>query len=84
MKHEQNDRDRELQAFGMVLKRIRNQQRQTQEQLAWDTQMEQTYISQLERGLKEPGIRTVRKIAHALGTTASHIMAEVEKMLEQS
>ena len=67
----------------MVIRQLRTNQRMTQEQLAWDTEMEQTYISLLERGVKEPGIRTVRRIARALGTTASHIMAELEKLLEQ-
>lgn len=76
------DRTRELQAFGMVLKELRKRQKFTQEQLAWKTRMEQTYISLLERGAKEPGVRTLLKLSQALGVSSGQFMSEVETAIE--
>lgn len=72
------DKAQELRAFGMVLQQLRKQRKLTQEQLAWETQMEQTYISLLERGAKEPGVRTLLKLARALGVSSGQFMSEVE------
>ncbi len=76
------DRTRELQAFGMVLKEMRMRRKLTQEQLAWETQMEQAYISLLERGAKEPGVRTLLKLSHALGISSGQFMSEVETVID--
>ena len=76
------DRTRELEAFGMVLKETRKRRKLTQEQLAWATGMEQTYVSLLERGAKEPGVRTLLKLAHALGVSSGQFMSEVEATIE--
>ena len=76
------DRARELQTFGMVLKGMRKRRTLTQEQLAWETGMEQTYISLLERGSKEPGVRTLLKLARALGIPSGQFMSDVETAIE--
>jgi|GEM_PF-5416866 len=76
------DRAQELQAFGMVLKEMRKRAKLTQEQLAWETQMEQTYISLLERGAKEPGVRTLLKLSHALGISSGQFMSEMETAIK--
>lgn len=76
------DRAQELRAFGMVLQQLRKRRKLTQEQLAWEMQMEQNYISLLERGEKEPGVRTLLKLSRALGVSSGQFMNEVEATIE--
>jgi transcriptional regulator with XRE-family HTH domain len=66
------------QAFGRVLLRYRKAKRLTQEQLAWSTGMSRVYISDIERGLREPGLGTMLKLARALEVPAWEMMREVE------
>ena len=62
-------------AFGETLRTLRLQQGLTQEQLAWNTGMERAYISELERGRKEPCLSTITKLAHAFNMTVAAFMA---------
>ena len=54
------------QAFGDVLKEIRTEKNFTQEQLAHKCSLDRTYISLLERGLRQPTISTLFKLSEAL------------------
>jgi transcriptional regulator with XRE-family HTH domain len=45
----------------------------TQEKLAEIAELDPTYISGIERGLRNPGIKNVAKIAKALGITVSEL-----------
>ena len=53
-------------AFGQVLKELRNERGLSQQQLAFDSDLDRTYISLLERGLRLPTLGTVFRIANAL------------------
>jgi transcriptional regulator with XRE-family HTH domain len=68
-------------AFGVVLRRLREEREMTQEQLAWDTQMSRVYISEIERGLREPGLGTIVRLAGSLGLSAAEMIAMFEKEL---
>lgn len=46
----------------------------TQEQLAERADMHWTFISGVERGLKDPRINTVARLAHALGVTTDQLL----------
>ena len=50
-------------AFGLVLKDLRNERGLSQQQLAFDSDLDRTYISLLERGLRLPTLGTVFKVA---------------------
>ena len=79
---QQPDRDRRPdQAFGIVLRRYRIHKQLTQEQVAWNTGMSRVYISEIERGLREPGLGTILKLAKCLQIPASDIVAAVEQEL---
>ncbi|MFI5137993.1 MAG: helix-turn-helix domain-containing protein, partial [Sphingobacteriales bacterium] len=52
--------------FGQVLKNIREENGITQEALALQSELDRTYISLLERGLRMPTIATLFKMAPAL------------------
>lgn len=68
-------------AFGHVLRRLRKQVGLSQERLALEAEIERNFVSLIERGVNQPTIRVIFKLAKALGTTPSRIMAEVEKDL---
>jgi transcriptional regulator with XRE-family HTH domain len=68
-------------AFGVVLRRLREEREMTQEQLAWDTEMSRVYISEIERGLREPSLGTIVRLARSLRVTAAAMIEEFEKEL---
>ena len=57
------------QTYGQTLRKLRDASGMSQEELAFKTDLHRTYISQLERDLKSPSLRTVTTIARALGLT---------------
>jgi len=64
--------------FGALLKKLRNEQKLSQEGLAEKASLDRTYISLLERGLRTPTIATIFAIANGLSKKPSEII----KMLE--
>jgi len=50
----------------------------TQEALAERADLDRTYISDIERGLRNPGILNVVRIAKALGTTAADLLRGID------
>lgn len=68
-------------AFGNVLRRLRRERRLSQEALGYLTGLHRTYVSQLERGLKSPSLRTVNRIARALDLSLAALLAEVENLV---
>jgi transcriptional regulator with XRE-family HTH domain len=67
--------------FGLELKRVRERLGTTQEELADRAGLHVTYVSQLERGLKSPSLRTLLRLAESLDRPASRFIAMVEKEL---
>jgi transcriptional regulator with XRE-family HTH domain len=66
------------QIFGAVLKEVRNQKQISQNELADLAELDRTYISLLERGLRQPTIETVFKLASALNIKASILIEKIE------
>ena len=66
-------------AIGMVLRGLREERGLSQEQLGFKAGLHRTYVSQLERGLKSPSLKTLDKIAEVLGTKASKLVALAEE-----
>lgn len=60
-----------LHAFGRVLRQARTDRGLTQEKLALDSGLDRTFISLLERGLRQPSLTTLVQLADALGADAS-------------
>lgn len=56
----------DLERFGAVIQEARKRQELTQDVLAEKTGFHSVYISALERGTKNPTLRTILKIAEAL------------------
>ena len=68
-----------LQAFGQALRARREVLSLSQEELAFRSEVHRTYISELERGIKNPSVTTLEKLAVALGTTKTALVRETER-----
>ncbi len=67
-----------VKVFGNVLRELREANHISQEKLAEYCELDRTYISLLERGLRQPTITTVFKLAKALNILPSHLIEKVE------
>jgi transcriptional regulator with XRE-family HTH domain len=61
-----NSTDPFLSGFGSHLRALRTKAGMTQEELADKSGIHVTYLSGVERGLRNPSIRNVRRLAQAL------------------
>lgn len=59
-----------VQTFANNLKRLRKKARISQEELALRSGLDRTYISGCERGVRNPSIISIEKIADALNVPA--------------
>ena len=50
----------------------------TQEQLGLDTEMERSYVSDLERGTRNPSVRAVERLAKTLDIQLHQLLMPVE------
>lgn len=64
--------------FGQVLKKIRIDQGLSQEQLAFESGYHRTYISLLERGQKNPSLKTIFQLAKTLKINPSDMFRRIE------
>lgn len=64
--------------FGKVLKAVRVEKNLTQEQLAYDCNLDRTYISLLERGLRQPTISTLFKLSKGLDIQPEDFITKVK------
>jgi len=71
-------RDPALVALGRAVRRARIEREISQEELAHRSAIDRSYMSSIERGMQNPGIISVLRIAHALEMTATELMAEAE------
>lgn len=68
--------------FGQVLKNIRKEQKVSQEELAFRSNLDRTYISMLERGIHQPTLNSLLAIAAALDMKAAELVGLVEDEME--
>jgi transcriptional regulator with XRE-family HTH domain len=65
--------------FGEVLKSAREKAGMTQEKLAFEADIDRTYISRLENNKMSPTLDTLLLLGDALGVPASTLIARVER-----
>jgi transcriptional regulator with XRE-family HTH domain len=75
-------RSREAEAFGKVLHHMRTAQGLSQEELGFKSGTNRTYISDMERGIKEPCLTMLFRIAGALNTAPRLLFKSLEAMLK--
>jgi transcriptional regulator with XRE-family HTH domain len=69
--------------FGRVLRNLRKKQNMSQENLAFQSNLDRTYISMLERGVHQPTLNSLLALASALNMKASDLVRLVENEIEQ-
>ena len=67
--------------FGQVLREQRISRELSQEELALAADVDRTFVSQMERGIRQPTITTLMKLAGALGIQPSTLIIRMEKLL---
>lgn len=73
-----------LQIFGAIVRKRRTEQGISQESLANLAGLHRTYISMLERGIRNPSLTVILQLAEALNTMASTLMADLEANVTKS
>lgn len=63
-----------LRSFGDNVRRFRERKGYTQEKLGEAAALDPTYVSGIERGVRNPGIRNVARLAKALGVSTSKLV----------
>jgi transcriptional regulator with XRE-family HTH domain len=71
------------QSFGLILREKRKDQGFSQEALALEAGVDRNFVSLLERGLNQPSLSTVFKLADALNLKPSDLVMDLEKMMTQ-
>lgn len=64
--------------FGDVLRRYRSERNISQEELAHRAGVDRTFISRLERGIRQPTITTLIGLGAALGVPAAELVEATE------
>ncbi len=70
-------------AFGKVLRELRQEHSLSQEELGFESGYHRTYISLLERGRKSPSLNTLFQLATALRISPSEILRRAEGYLSK-
>ncbi len=64
--------------FGLAVKSRRKVLGISQDELAWRAGVHRTYVTNVERGICNPSLVSISKIADALGTSTSNLLIEAE------
>ena len=68
-------------AFGQVLRQLRNTHNLTQEELAEKAAFHRTYVGYLEQGRRQPSLKVVMDLAKALAVAPEDIVRRVNLLL---
>lgn len=60
-------------AFGQYIRHLRDQRDYSQESLALECGIHATYLSGIERGVRNPSLRIIRALARGLGVAVSEL-----------
>ena len=70
--------------FGQALRYFRTKLKISQERLSQESGLDRSYISLLERGLRQPSLTTILLLAKALNSSSFELISEVEKLLNEN
>jgi len=68
-----------LKAFGLAVRRQRERLGLSQEKFALGAEIDRTYVSGVERGVRNPTVKMVAKLALALNTKPSRLFGAAER-----
>ena len=66
------------QAFGAALREQRERQGFSQEGFGFEADLDRTYVSGVERGVRNPTLRIIVKLCRALGVRPSTLLRRAE------
>jgi len=70
-------------AFGLVIRELRNKLAISQEKLALTSDMDRTFISLLERGLRQPSLKSILRLSESLKIRPGDLIDRVVEKLPQ-
>ena len=76
-------RRRTAAAFGQVLRSVREQRRFSQMELALEAELDRSYASLMERGIRQPTLHTLLTLARVLERPVMELIAPVERKLRR-
>ena len=62
--------------LGKNVRRLRQQKKLTQEQLAFEAKIDLTYVGGIERGKRNPSLLVMARIAEALGVHLTRLLGD--------
>mgnify|MGYP002784122175 CR=1 FL=1 len=68
-------------AFGIVIRELRESKGMSQQELADYAEMDRTYLSDLERGLNYPSLNTIYRLAEVLKLKPHELISRVDKLV---
>ncbi len=71
-------------AFGQSLRHFRTALKISQERLSQESGLDRSYISLLERGIRQPSLTTILQIAKALNISSIELIQKVEELLSEN
>ena len=82
--HKDQEKERWLRAVGEAIRGFRGELNVSQEKLGASAGLNRTYVSDMERGQRNPTAWTLLALASTLGKKPSEIFSEAERILEES
>jgi len=70
-------------AFGQALRHFRKKINFSQEKLSQESGLDRSYISLLERGLRQPSLTSILQLSKALKISSVVFISEVEALLSE-
>ena len=67
--------------FGETLRRLRKERGLSQMALALEAELDRSYLSLMERGIRQPSLHTLLTLARVLKLPASELIEPVERRL---
>lgn len=71
-------------AFGSVLRRLRQERKLSQEELAFESGLNRQFVSLLELGERSPSLQSLYKLAAGLGLTGSELLIHLESHMRSA
>lgn len=73
-----------VQLLGQNVRRLRTERGLSQEELAFQAGMKRSYLSDMERGTRNPTVRALGRLAAAFSVAPSELLYPLEVSVEQS
>lgn len=70
--------------FGATLRYLRTQRHLSQEELAFESELDRTYISMLELGQRSPTLNTLIALSNGLKMSASEFFLEIASEIDKN